>query len=40
MTMLIATHSHEIAGRTKRILRMKNGRIENGSLENPRVSHP
>lgn len=28
VTMLIATHSHEIAGRTQRILRMKNGRLE------------
>jgi putative ABC transport system ATP-binding protein len=28
MTMLIATHSHEIAGKTKRILWMKNGRTE------------
>jgi putative ABC transport system ATP-binding protein len=33
MTMLIATHSHEIAGRTKRILRMKNGRLEGPSPE-------
>jgi putative ABC transport system ATP-binding protein len=28
MTMLIATHSHEVAGRTRRIIRMRNGRIE------------
>ena len=31
MTMLVATHSHEIAGRTNRIIRMRNGRMESMS---------
>ena len=34
-TMLIATHSQEIAGRTGRIIRMRNGRIEGMSLRRP-----
>ena len=28
-TLIIATHNHEIAGRTKRIIRIKNGEVEN-----------
>jgi len=34
-TMLIATHSHEVADRAKRIIRIRNGRIESMTLGDP-----
>jgi len=30
ITMVVATHNHEVAAQTKRIIRMRNGLIENG----------